>query len=266
MAVRKRFAGDPTQLPQLLAAHITSPTCVENCADRKHAQKRIVKHADLFLDLRALWPKLYFCQSTMTDALLEVLKDRVDWDLRPEEANDWATTVAGRVRAMCRRLTQAEIKSPRAPWLRRFGATPPKGDSMVTSSANDCVASNDSCTPTSTEAGENAQDAHVIVVRDSSDMLATQRDTDTCETQQPQRRQTLESGASFCEEWDDEAGSAVRYRLSLDGKHREQQTWSKDLQVHLCCFFVCATTDRTSNTHAFREEFCCSPNQSRSSV
>ena len=60
MAVRKRFAGDPTQLPQLLAAHITSPTCVENCADRKHAQKRIVKHADLLLDLRALWPKLSF--------------------------------------------------------------------------------------------------------------------------------------------------------------------------------------------------------------
>ena len=53
MAVRKRFAGDPTQLAQVLAAHITSPTCVENCADRKHAQKRIVKHADVLLDLRA---------------------------------------------------------------------------------------------------------------------------------------------------------------------------------------------------------------------
>ena len=72
MAVHLRFAGDPAQLPQVLAAHITSPTCVENCADRRHAQKRIVKHADLLLDLRALWPKLTFCQSTMTDALLEV--------------------------------------------------------------------------------------------------------------------------------------------------------------------------------------------------
>ena len=69
ISVRKRFAGDPTQLPLVLAAHITSPTCIENCADRKHAQKRIVKHTDLILDLRALWPKLYFCQSTMTDAL-----------------------------------------------------------------------------------------------------------------------------------------------------------------------------------------------------
>ena len=67
MAVRKRFAGDPTQLAQVLVAHIMSPTCVENCADRKHAQKRIVKHADLLLDLRALWLKLYFCQSTMTE-------------------------------------------------------------------------------------------------------------------------------------------------------------------------------------------------------
>ena len=180
----------------MLAVHITSPTCIENCADRKHAQKRIVKHADLLLDFRALWPKLTFCQSTMTDALLEVLKDRVDWDLRPEEANDWATTVAGRIRAMCRRLTQAEIKSPRAPWLRRFGATPPKRDSTVTSSANDCMASNDSSTPTSTEASENAEDAHVIVVRDSSDMLATQLDADTCEPQPPQRRQTLEFARS----------------------------------------------------------------------
>ena len=56
----KRFAGDPIQLAQVLAAHITSPTCVENCADRKHAQKRIVKHADLLLEIRALWPKLTF--------------------------------------------------------------------------------------------------------------------------------------------------------------------------------------------------------------
>ena len=38
MAVRKRFAGDPTQLAQVLAAHITSPTCIENFADRKLAE------------------------------------------------------------------------------------------------------------------------------------------------------------------------------------------------------------------------------------
>ena len=67
----------------------------------------------------------------------------------------------------------------------------------MTSSANDCTASND-WTPTSTEAGENAEDVHVIVVEDSSELLATQLDAlDTCETQPPQRRQTLESGASF---------------------------------------------------------------------
>ena len=235
-----------------MAAHITSPTCVENCADRKHAQKRIVKHADLLLDLRALWPKVTFCQSTMTDTLLEVLKGQVDWDLRPEEANDWATTVAGPVRAMCRRPIQAEIKSPRTPWLRRIGPTPPKGDSTVTSSANDCTASNDSCTPTSTEADENAEDVNVIVVKDSSELLATQLDAlDTCEREPPQRRQTLESGASFSTEWDDEAGSAVRYRLGLGGKHREQQTWSKDMQVHLGLFVFCATVNRTFNSNAF---------------
>ena len=51
MAVRKPFAGDPTQLAPMLGAHITCPTCIENCADRKHAQKRIVKNADLLLDL-----------------------------------------------------------------------------------------------------------------------------------------------------------------------------------------------------------------------
>ena len=72
----KRFAGDPTQLAQVLAAHITSPTCIENCADRKHVQKRIVKHADLLLDLRALWPKLYFCQSTMTEREKQKRQDK----------------------------------------------------------------------------------------------------------------------------------------------------------------------------------------------
>ena len=46
--------------------------------------------------------------------------------------------------------------------------------------------SNDSCTPTSTEADENAEDVHVIVVKDSSELLATQLDAlDTCETEPP---------------------------------------------------------------------------------
>ena len=76
MAVHQRFAGDPTLLVQVLAAHITSPTCIENCADRKHAQKRIVKHVDLLLDLRALWPKLTFCQSTMTEREKQKRQDR----------------------------------------------------------------------------------------------------------------------------------------------------------------------------------------------
>ena len=86
-------------------------------------------------------------------------------------------------------------------------------------------------------------------------MLATQLDADTGETQRSQRRQPLESGASFCTEWDDEAGSAVRYRLSLDGKHREQQTWSKDLQVH----FLFPIHDRTLNAHVFRYQLCSPP-------
>ena len=76
MAVHQRFAGDPTLLVQVLAAHITSPTCIENCADRKHAQKRIVKHVDLLLDLRALWSKLTFCQSTMTELDKQKRQDR----------------------------------------------------------------------------------------------------------------------------------------------------------------------------------------------
>ena len=46
IAVCKRFA--------VLAAHITSPTYVENCANRKHGQKRIVKHRSALCDLRAL--------------------------------------------------------------------------------------------------------------------------------------------------------------------------------------------------------------------
>ena len=40
MAARKRCDGDPIQLTQVVAAHITSPTCIENCVDRKHAHKK----------------------------------------------------------------------------------------------------------------------------------------------------------------------------------------------------------------------------------
>ena len=66
------------------------------------------------MDLGDLWPKLTFFQSAVTDALLDTLEDHVDWNVRPEGANDWAATVAGRIREMCRRLTQGEIKSPTA--------------------------------------------------------------------------------------------------------------------------------------------------------
>ena len=75
-------------------------------------------------------------------------------------------------------------------------------------------------------------------------MCTRDRDAlDTCETQSPQRRQTLESGASFSTERDDDAGSNP---LSLNGEH---QTWSKDTQVTF--FFARPLIGRASSENNF---------------
>ena len=225
-------------------------TCIANCADRKHAQKRIVKHVDMLLDLRALWPKLTFCQSTMTDALLEVLKGHVDWDLRPVEANDWATTIAGRVRAMCRRLTQAEIKSPRAPWLRRFGLPPPKGE--VTSSANDCMASNDSCTPTSTDADENAEDVHVIVVKGG--FIGVARDTARRVGHMRDRAAATTADLGIWSFVFHGVGRRGWISCTLPSELRRETQGAANVEqgyAGALGFFFCATVDRTFNSNAF---------------
>ena len=175
----------------------------------------------------------------MTDALLEVLKDRVDWDLRPKEANDWATTVAGRIRAMCRRLTQAEIKSPRAPWLRRFGATPPKRDFISERLHGKQRFFHAKVDRGWRERGGCARDRGERFIGHARDTARRGHMQTTAAAT------TADLGiCSFVLQGVGRRGrSAVRYRLSLDGKHREQQTWSKDLQVHLgCVFFFFART------------------------
>jgi len=77
------------------------------------------------VDRPQLFPPLVFSQSTLEEALASVYKE-AGWDIGGEAIiEDWVRTMGRRIRVICRHVRQAEVKSPRLPWLRLLGFTPP---------------------------------------------------------------------------------------------------------------------------------------------
>ena len=147
---------------------------------------------------------------------------------------------------MCRRLTQAEMKSPRAPCLRRFGTTP-KGDSTVTSSANDCIV----------DRGWRERRGSV---RDCGErFIGHARDT----ARRGHRRYTAAATTADLGIW-----SFVLHGVGRRGwiscALPTGNTGSSKRGARICrCtwFFFCAIHDRTLNSHVFRYQFCTPPNE-----
>ena len=188
----------------------------------------------------------------MTDALLEVLKDRVDWDLRPEEANDWATIV----------VPQAHTSRNQEPTRTMVAAS--RGHAAKRRLDGDFISKRlhgkqRFFHANVDRAGENAVDAHVIVVRDSSDMLATQLDVDTYEPQAAAT--TADLGIwSFVLHG---VGGRGWISCTLPSEPRRETQGAANVEQGfagaLWVVFFCANHDRTLTSHVFRDQFCSPP-------
>eukprot|EP00969_Alexandrium_andersonii_P363515 15462131-Alexandrium_andersonii.AAC.1 len=84
---------------------------------------KLVRQGALLSDLQAAQPNLSFVKSKFEAGLLIIAKQRVAkgaWSMDSAAQKDWVITIAARVRLACRHLSQALLKTPRAPWLKLF--------------------------------------------------------------------------------------------------------------------------------------------------
>ena len=119
-------AKDLATLLRPYCAGVTWLQYAEAFADAVDPSK-VTKHKDLLHALQGAQGNLLFKQKDMAEAFLDIARERTqvgDWDLREAEAHDWAVTMGRRVRAMCRHVAQAIVKSPRTPWLRLLELPP----------------------------------------------------------------------------------------------------------------------------------------------
>ena len=121
---RSRYKGDPTLLADALAPYATSRSFVQydecnNVAKAKIDPQKIKKLHPILNALREIHPKLTFTKRTV-EAAISLLVDRLGFGLKPEHKADFISTIAQRLRNALRVVTQAEMKSPNAAWVREL--------------------------------------------------------------------------------------------------------------------------------------------------
>ena len=121
---RSRYKGDPTLLADALAPYATSRSFVQydecsNVAKAKIDPQKIKKLHPISNALREIHPKLTFTKRTV-EAAISLLVDRLGFGLKPEHKADFISTIAQRLRNALRVVTQAEMKSPNAAWVREL--------------------------------------------------------------------------------------------------------------------------------------------------
>jgi hypothetical protein len=121
---RSRYKGDPALLADALAPYATSRSLVQydecnNVAKAKIDPQKIKKLHPILNALREIHPKLTFTKRTV-EAAISLLVDRLGFGLKPEHKADFVSTIAQRLRNALRVVTQAEMKSPNAGWVREL--------------------------------------------------------------------------------------------------------------------------------------------------
>ncbi len=111
-----RYSKNESPLRELLVKHITSATFLPD----SHESGTIIRKKAFFADLKSLQGNLSFKQSTLKKLLKEVATDTTSWPrpLKPEEHDDWAATMATRIRSCCRFCSQAFLKNPPPKWTK----------------------------------------------------------------------------------------------------------------------------------------------------
>ena len=83
--------------------------------------KELGKAAPLLQGLRSIQPNMAFAPLFMKQCLLAVASSRAAaWKFGPDDCEEFATDVGGRVRTMCRHVMKAYRKKPQPRWLERI--------------------------------------------------------------------------------------------------------------------------------------------------
>jgi hypothetical protein len=107
----------------------------EEKLEGKLDQSKLIAHAPFLNKLRSINPSLLFSFSMLRQCLLNV-HDTLKWDMGGQSVKeDWAATIANRIKTMCRHILQSEYRTPNAAWLSAFAehrpaAASPAGRSM----------------------------------------------------------------------------------------------------------------------------------------
>eukprot|EP00969_Alexandrium_andersonii_P062842 2767593-Alexandrium_andersonii.AAC.1 len=109
---RQRADIEPELIADVLRPYVRSATWFRY-AERLDAPLRadvLCAHRRWILQLRGLQANLSFTQAALVKVFHSLC--RPEWALTREQTEDWAKTMAKRVRAACRHVQQSSIKRP----------------------------------------------------------------------------------------------------------------------------------------------------------
>lgn len=118
-ARRKRYRGEIKQLERIIEPFVTKlKWCAYAKDNEKTDPKTLVAHGELLENLYKEQPNMAFKQATMLLVFMDIGQRKNNiWGLPEDELRDWASTMAKRVRLMCRHVMQAKIRKPQPRWL-----------------------------------------------------------------------------------------------------------------------------------------------------
>jgi len=130
---RDIYDGPPSKVTEIIAPHVCKADWIaySDKFDSKVEPNKILPLKELFRLLRKVQRNLSFKQTTMQECMVQVEQEKsASWPrlLRDDEKDDWTRTCATRLRAMCRGISQTELKSPKAAWLAELWGV--QGDSQ----------------------------------------------------------------------------------------------------------------------------------------
>ena len=125
--LRPRYVGGG-KLEQILMECARRPGWVRYAESpgQKARTDLLLMHKEMLRKLCDASPTLAFTQNSMERALVEVHKSK-GWSLTGEQLADWKTSVAKRIRCMCRHVMKARRRDTVPPWLKNLKLPPLPG-------------------------------------------------------------------------------------------------------------------------------------------
>ena len=214
---RPRIPRDATErIKEALAAYLETPVKI-SVYGPKQDKNLILRHKKLFVDIHSIQPNLSLTKLSTQASLREIALEK-PWKMSADEAQDFACKVEGRVRTMCRHLSQAMLKTAPPTWVATvFDSTQSSiKESLATSAAPAATAAKTA--KTTTAAAPAAPAAAVAQVVSSDDDVEGEEEEEEEEEE--------DQHPFYFVGWDTEQMAAWRLE---DGKPKSHKTFTKDL-------------------------------------